>query len=170
MPKEKSLFSNPLFYVGLVVCALFLFFLYKKRDAFSVGGKLKEIYKNLVEGINSINSLKQKKAFWFHTFVIWACYFIMTYVMFFCLKETQSITINETLLIFIFGSLGMIIPTPGGVGSYHGAIIMAFTLLGYSHIYGMAVAFLIHTFQYLLGLTTGLIGFLLLALPFSKSN
>ena len=33
-------------------------------------------------------------------------------------------------MVFVFGSLGMIIPSPGGMGSYHALVIAALALYG----------------------------------------
>ena len=55
-------------------------------------------------------------------------------MLFFALKSfppTASIPPSAGLAIYVFGAMGMIIPTPGGVGSYH-----YLTMLGLSY-YGI---------------------------------
>ena len=43
--------------------------------------------------------------------------------MFFCMQATSHLTISDGLFILVLGGIGMVIPTPGGIGSYH-AIVM----------------------------------------------
>ena len=42
----------------------------------------------LKEGVASVAKLKQKKLFILYTFLIWVCYYLMTYFWFFVFEET----------------------------------------------------------------------------------
>jgi hypothetical protein len=44
------------------------------------------------------------------------------------------------LLVFVFGSLGMIIPAPGGMGSYQGLVALGVSLYGVSMADGFSYA------------------------------
>jgi uncharacterized membrane protein YbhN (UPF0104 family) len=57
-------------------------------------------------------------------------YFLMTYFCFKAFEPTAHLGALAALLIFVFGSLGMIIPTPGGMGSYHALVIAGLMLYG----------------------------------------
>ena len=56
----------------------------------------------------------------------------MTYVCFFCIPETSHLSIADGLFITVIGGIGMIIPTPGGFGSYHLIVQYGLILLGLS--------------------------------------
>lgn len=126
--------------------------------------KISQALKELIKGIESIQHLKNRKKFIFHTLFIWTCYFLMTYIMVFAFPETNSISLSDGLFLLILGAIGMVIPTPGGAGSYHGAITAGFIALGYSGVTGMTFAFVMHAAHYLLGVTSGLVGLLILKL------
>ncbi|MBK7226556.1 MAG: lysylphosphatidylglycerol synthase transmembrane domain-containing protein [Saprospiraceae bacterium] len=82
-------------------------------------------------GISSIRNMKKPWLFLFHTIMVWTFFYLM---LFFALKSfppTASIPPSAGLAIYVFGAMGMIIPTPGGVGSYH-----YLTMLGLSY-YGI---------------------------------
>ena len=57
-------------------------------------------------------------------------YYLMTFLCFRAFDPTAHLGPLAGLLVFVFGSLGMIIPTPGGMGSYHALVIAALVLLG----------------------------------------
>ena len=122
----------------------------------------------------------QKSTFWIHTFNIWAMYFLMTYVCFFSLEETAHLTATDGLFLLVLGGIGMVIPTPGGIGSYHAIVMIGLSVLGVgSVIFGgtgsesnPALLFptIIHAGQTLMGIMMGLIGLLILFLSKKKNN
>ena len=117
--------------------------------------------------------MKGKSTFWIHTFNIWAMYFLMTYVCF-SLEETAHLTATDGLFLLVLGGIGMVIPTPGGIGSYHAIVMIGLSVLGVgSTIFGgtgsesnPALLFptIIHAGQTLMGIMMGLIGLLILFL------
>ena len=71
------------------------------------------------EGLKSISTVEHPFLFVLQTIGIWACYFVMLHVMFFAFDPTAHLGILAALIVFVFGSLGMLIPSPGGMGAYH---------------------------------------------------
>jgi len=69
-------------------------------------------------------------AFVFHSILIWFCYFAMTYVIFFAFKPTEHLGPVAGLVVFVFGTLGIVFPSPGGMGSYHFLVEEGLTLYG----------------------------------------
>ena len=59
-------------------------------------------------------------------------YFLMTYVCFFAFEPTAHLSATVALVVFVFGGWGIVIPSPGGMGTYH---FLATTALGF---YGIA--------------------------------
>lgn len=112
--------------VGLGICFLFAFTLYSIRGRFrnfSIYGKLRIKIKAFMEGMKTYRYVKNKGWFWFHSILIWVCFFLMTYFCFFAFAPTANLSIQAALMVFVFGSLGIIIPTPGGMGTYHALLI-----------------------------------------------
>ena len=56
-----------------------------------------------------------------------------------------DVSLGAILLIQPLLVLGVAIPTPGGAGSYHGAMKLGLTLLGVPEVQAVAAAFLMHT-------------------------
>ena len=145
--------------------------LYEKVLAFIEGIK---------EGFKSIKNMKRKSAFWFHTFSIWIMYFLMTYVCFFCMQETSHLSASDGLFLLVLGGIGMVIPTPGGVGSYHAIVMIGLSVLGVGTVFlgeggdpsNPALLFptIVHIAQTLVAIIMGSIGLLILFLSKKKKN
>lgn len=84
-------------------------------------------------GLKSVLMLKRKTAFIAYTIGIWGTWLIMTQCMMFALEETQTMTLNDSLFLMAAASLGMIIPTQGGLGAYHYVTMLAFVALGFAN-------------------------------------
>ena len=46
-------------------------------------------------------------------------YFLMTWICFFTIPETVNLNISDGIFLLVIGGIGMVIPSPGGIGSYH---------------------------------------------------
>ena len=140
--------------------------------------KIVEFIKGLKEGFKSIKKMKRKSAFWFHTFSIWIMYFLMTYICFQAIPETSHLSITDGLFLLVLGGIGMVIPTPGGVGSYHAIVMIGLSVLGVGTIFlgengdpsNPALLFptIVHIAQTLVAIIMGSIGLLILSLTKRK--
>lgn len=101
--------------------------------------KVKLFFRGIGEGLMSFSRVKEKGWFLFHTIFIWSMYIVSIYVGFFAFPQIDHLGIRGSLSVLTFGSLGMIVPTPGGVGSYQIIVGQALQLYGVSEV--LAVAF-----------------------------
>jgi len=134
----------------------------------------------LKEGFKSIKNMKRKSAFWFHSFSIWIMYFLMTYICFFSMQETSHLSASDGLFLLVLGGIGMVIPTPGGVGSYHAIVMIGLSVLGVGTVFlgeggdpsNPALLFptIVHVAQTFVAIIMGSIGLLILFLSKRKSN
>ncbi len=113
---------------ALVIITLFFIF-FIKRSSSALAIKIKTFINGLIEGVLTIFKMKQKWAFIFHTFFIWAMYVLMFYVTSFSIEETSNIPFAAILIGFISASFS-IAATNGGIGSYPVAIFAAFSIFG----------------------------------------
>jgi len=133
----------------------------------------------LKEGFKSIKKMKRKSAFWIHTFSIWIMYFLMTYICFFSMVETSNLSVSDGLFLLVLGGVGMVIPTPGGIGSYHAIVMIGLAVLGVGFIdfnsqstdYNPALIFptIVHVGQTLVAIIMGMVSLLILFLSKKKS-
>jgi len=145
---------------------------YQKVSNFIIG---------LKEGFKSIKQMKNKTLFWFHTLSIWIMYFLMTYICFQTMPETSHLGISDGLFLLVLGGIGMVIPAPGGIGSYHLMVMIGLVALqvpdGILSIKpyndynpAMLFPFIVHTAQTLVAIIMGSIGLLILFISKKKSN
>ena len=134
----------------------------KKLLALPFARKIADFLTGVWSGLNSIRHMKQKGRFMAHTFFIWFMYFFMAWVIFKSFDEVQDISILQALFIMVAGGFGMVIPAPGGVGSYQWAVMTGFMALGYGKALGLAVANIIWFTQTAMIVTMGGIAYLYL--------
>lgn len=77
--------------------------------------------RNFFSGLASFKDVKNWPLFLFLTAGIWFCYVLMTYIPFtaFDLHTSYSLGMREALVITVISAVGMSLPSPGGIGTYH---------------------------------------------------
>ncbi|MCB0655360.1 MAG: flippase-like domain-containing protein [Saprospiraceae bacterium] len=125
--------------------------------------RMKGMYLGLKDGLISIIRIERPVWFTIHSLLIWILYISMTYFCFKGFAPTAHITWDQTIVIFIFGALGMIVPTPGGMGSYQFMIQTGLLIFGVADTDGLAVANIIwFTISIICNLGFGLLALFLL--------
>ncbi len=73
------------------------------------------------KGLISVKDVKNWPLFLLYTGAIWIGYIIMAYLPFWMLDLHQlyNLGIMEAMVITIISAVGVAVPTPGGIGSYH---------------------------------------------------
>lgn len=112
---------------------LIAIFVFRKRlQQTALYRKVEGILMGFVEGLQTVRKLDRPGWFVLHSINIWLMYFLMTYVCFFAFEPTAQLGAIAGLVVFVFGGWGIVIPSPGGMGTYH---FLATTALGF---YGIA--------------------------------
>jgi uncharacterized protein (TIRG00374 family) len=159
------LFSPGFLSILGVIGLLSFFLLWKYRNrilATIIGQKLKKIVLGFWEGIRSIKDLKEPVWFIFHTIVIWVCYYLMTYLMFFSFGPTADLAPVAGLVVFVFGTLGIVVPSPGGMGTYQYLISEALMLYGVAFTEAFAFSNIMFFTVQSVNIALGIIGFIFL--------
>tara|TARA_B100000902_G_scaffold277742_1_gene263545 strand:+ start:5839 stop:6843 length:1005 start_codon:yes stop_codon:yes gene_type:complete len=174
--------SSSIIYVIFCILILIIFCIYifrKKIKRLSFYNKVTNFIIGLKEGIKSIKKIKNKFSFWFHTVSIWVMYFLMTYICFYSIPATSDLGFSDGLFLLVLGGIGMVIPAPGGLGSYHLIVMIGLVSLqipgGFLSIkpyneYNPATLFpfIVHTAQTFVAVILGSIGMLFLFKKQSK--
>ena len=77
----------------------------------------------------------------------------------YALPVTAGMSISDTLFFMVAGSLGMLIPTQGGLGAYHFMSKIGFEALGYSGAVGLTFAWISWVGKTILEIVVGAVGF-----------
>ena len=92
--------------------------------------KIQLMARNLWEGFAAIGRMDGKWWFLLLTILIWGCYFLQLYLACKAFSFTSNLSVLAVLVMFVLSSIGMGVPTNGGLGSWHVAIIFGLSLYG----------------------------------------
>lgn len=112
---------------GFVVVVLTVVFR-KQLLALSIVQKIKQLAIGFSEGLASIKGVASPFWLFVHSISIWLMYFLMAYFCFKAFPPTAHLGALVALMVFTFGSFGILIPSPGGMGTYHALVIAALSL------------------------------------------
>ena len=163
----ESLFSVYLF-AGAVLVILLLFFFFgriwkEKLKRNSLFQKVRSFAREVARGLTSVRYIENKVGFWASTVLLWTCYFLLSYVVFFALPETEDLTPWAGVAVLVMGSFGMAAPVQGGFGTFHALVSGVLVLYGISESDGVLFATLVHGLQTLSFIVFGAVAFVLAA-------
>lgn len=121
--------------VGIIGFLILLALVWQFRKALLQSVFIKKVIRLLHgfwEGIRTVGQVDRPGWFLFHSVNIWLMYYLMAYLCFFAFEPTSSLSPVAGLMVFVFGSFGIVIPSPGGMGTYHFLVIAALALYGIS--------------------------------------
>ena len=145
--------------VIIIIASVFLYKKYRlsliKHKFFQ---KIDKILCGCIEGIKSILHLETRGMIMFiiYSILIYLCYILGGLVMFQAFPETFGLGFNAAFVIYLFGSIGMVI-SQGGIGAYPTLVQKGLSLYGISLTVGNACGWLLWSSQQVLIITLGLI-------------
>ncbi len=163
------LYVAPVMVGGLIL--LYVFF--KRHRENKVVQRIYNVFNGFKTGLKSIVLIKNKPLFIFHSIAIWVCYFLMTYLMVKGFDATKHLTLGPILIVFIFGNLGMIFPSPGGIGSFQAAFTFGLMIYGINKVGASSLSnILFFVVQFFCNVIFGVVAFFLLPIlnPAEKSD
>ena len=125
--------------------------------------KIRKLILGFKDGLISVLKVKNLPFLIFNSIGIWLMYYLMTYLCFFSFEPTSHLGPVAGLVTNVCGSLGMIIPSPGGLGTYQ--VLVTEALLMYDIEYSDAFSFsniIFFTIQIFCNIAMGLFFYLFL--------
>lgn len=133
--------------------------------------KIQLMARNLWEGFAGIAHMKGKWWFLLLTILIWGCYYLQLYLACKAFTFTSDLSVLAVLVMFVLSSIGMGVPTNGGLGAWHVATIFGLSLYGVGKFtpgnfdpQATAFAMLVWGFQTLLLIVLGIYAFTSMAI------
>lgn len=130
--------------------------------------KIKTILRGIIDGVLAVQKLKHKWWFVLYTIGIWLMYLLSIKLGFLSITETSHLNYAVALSVLVFGAVGMIVPSPGGVGSYQFAVQQILLLYAISEEKGMSVGMLLWFSLTAILIVFGTISFFLLPIVNKK--
>ena len=154
------IFLSVIFVIFLILTFVFIKKYSQKLMHYKIYAKIYNLFKGFWDGMKSIRKIKNKKAFFFQTFLMWLMYFLMIYIAFFAIEGTSNLTMLNALTLLVIGTFGFVAPVPGGIGAYHWIVITTLVeLYGVASEQAASFAVIAHASQALLVIFIGLMSF-----------
>ena len=139
--------------LGVVVVLLVAGDWFFRNTSFVKG--VNQSIRRLYDGFMVLFHMKGTGMYIVLTFGIWICYFLDTYLCFFAFPFTRQLITGHGyywglipgLVVFVFGSCSMGVPSNGGLGPWNIAVMFALSLFGISDSDGAAYSIVCWSFQ-----------------------
>lgn len=162
------LFSSTNFYITLLCLGAVLVGLVWMIRNLSLFVRIRGLFRNIWEGCLSVRHVQHPLLFILYTIGIWICYFLHFYITFYCFSFSAGLGWMAGLVLFVVGSIAVIVPTPNGAGAWHFAVITMMMMYGVSKEDAGIFALLVHGVQTFLLILLGIYG--LVALPLANKK
>lgn len=138
-------------------CVAFVVFF---RDRNVIASKLWSILKGVGEGLVSCFRMKNAWKFILHSVLIWLMYFLMSYTSMRAVPLLDSLGLPDAMFLMLVGSLGWLVPVPGGFGAFHYIVALALsTVYSLPFELGIIFATISHESQSIMMALTGLVSY-----------
>lgn len=145
-----ALASSPYFWLSAIGVGLVLILLLYGFRNKGVVKKLLQWGRELWSGFAVVGKMRGKWLFLLLTICIWGCYFFQLYVAFFAFSFTAELVdmpgtaygLIPCLVAFVLSSIGMAIPSNGGLGPWNIAVMFGLAVYGVSDAQGTAFSML----------------------------
>jgi glycosyltransferase 2 family protein len=129
----NSVFGESWFYILVALLFLLLFFMYRFRrfiKQWSLYQKIHHLVEGFRDGLRSLRRVEKPWILFLDTVLIWLMYYLMMFLCFYSFEPTAHLGGMAGLMVFVFGGLGIVFPSPGGMGTFHLMVITALAIYG----------------------------------------
>lgn len=141
---------NPWFWIAIIGSVALVWAIFSLGRNTGPIKKTRQWIAEIWHGFASIATMKGKWAFIGYTFAIWGCYYVQLYVAFFafpftrhlCAEPSLAFGLVPCLVAFVLSSIGMAVPSNGGLGPWNIAIMFGLAIYGISDDQGTAFSML----------------------------
>lgn len=125
-----GMLTSPWLWIAAVAVVAVLVRLFTVKTENAIVVKVKTMVLNLWNGFAAITKMEGKWWFLLYTVLVWGCYYLQLYIATFAFSFTADLGAVPILVLFVLSSIGMGVPTNGGLGAWHIAIIFGLSLYG----------------------------------------
>lgn len=154
----NNIFSSPWTIGGLLMIVILIVIIFTAFKNTTPIVKVRGFFKSIGEDMKAVFKMKKKVRFLMYTLGIWFSYFLYFYITFYAFDFTKDLGLTAGLIAFALSSLSMAIPTNGGMGVWHAAVVLSLGLYGVAKDSGEAFAFAVFAIQSLWIVLCGLFG------------
>jgi glycosyltransferase 2 family protein len=162
----QDLLLSPFLWVLAFLGGGLFYTLYRYRDRYArhpFALRVLELLRGFRDGLVTVAKVKRPGWFLFHSVMIWAMYYLMTVVCFQAFEQTRHLGLVAGLTTFVFGTFGVVIPAPGGMGTFQFLVSEALVMYDIPGEDGFSFSMILFfSIQIFCNIFFGLLGLLLL--------
>ncbi|WP_225586853.1 lysylphosphatidylglycerol synthase transmembrane domain-containing protein [Algoriphagus sp. Y33] len=159
---QKIISNLPLVLGGIAVLILVIRYVFIRFADNGLINKIQHFFREILSGLRKIGGLTNPAGFWTSSIFLWFLYFLTMYTISLGIPSTANLSSGEVLLVMVMGSIGMVAPVQGGIGTFHALVAFILIQLGISEVDGKIFAAIIHGTQVVLVLGAGLISWVIM--------
>jgi glycosyltransferase 2 family protein len=151
--------------IMLIIAILFIWILRLMKNRLQHNKfwlKIKAFLDSLKNGLKSVLELQHQFAFWSASIGIWLIYYLTLVFVAWSFPVTDSLSYGSVLVVMVMGSIGMIAPVQGGIGTFHALVAYILTIYGLSEQEGKIFAIIVHGSQMITLIGLGLVSLVVL--------
>lgn len=116
---------------ALFILFIFLAYWYRRIiKRWSLYQRIHHLVEGFRDGLRSLRRVEQPWLLLLDTVAIWLMYYLMMFLAFRSFAPTSHLGAMAGLMVFVFGGLGVVFPSPGGMGTFHVMVISALAIYG----------------------------------------
>ncbi len=153
----------PLLLAGIILIGIIIYWIRRRYRDHGLVQKFQHFMREFFQGMRSLRQVKHPTGFWVASFSIWVIYFLMMYFVAIAIPSTANLSPSAVLMVMVMGSIGMIAPVQGGIGTFHALVAFILMTYGLTEEEGKIIAVIIHSSQVLTVLLLGALSLLMVA-------
>ena len=130
---HDSVFGKGWIYIlfGLFIFGIYMLYRYRRIiKRWNLYMRIHHLVEGFRDGLRSLRRVEKPWVLLFDTVLIWLMYYLMMFLCFMSFQPTEHLGAMAGLMVFVFGGLGVVFPSPGGMGTFHAMVITALAIYG----------------------------------------
>ncbi|MCK6691170.1 MAG: flippase-like domain-containing protein [Thermoanaerobaculia bacterium] len=115
-----------------VLGGVLVLFFWKNLLQWPLFQKVANLVEGFWDGLRSVFRLRHAGLFLAYSAGIWLMFYLQCVFNLKAFDPTAGLSAGAALMVFVFGTLGFVIPSPGGMGTFHALAIAGLALYGIS--------------------------------------
>lgn len=174
----EKITDDPMLWLGVGGLIAIFWYITRYKSAYKWVKSLDTNLARMWDGFKVIFTMKHRWLYLVLTLAIWVCYFLKTYVCFFAFDFTKSLIYDPHmafglipgLVVFVFGSVSIAIPSNGGLGPWNIAVMFGLTLFGLTSAEGTAFSIVVWSGETIMYILQGLFALAYVIVTGKKKN
>lgn len=150
-----ALLQSPWLWIAGVATIIAIWAVFIKFKDTKAIVKIRKWVSEIWKGFAVVATMPGRGNFVLLTFAIWGCYFLQLYVAMYAFDFTRTLChdpglafgLIPCLVAFVFSSIGMAVPSNGGLGPWNIAVMFGLAIYGVSEVEGAAFSILVWSGQ-----------------------